>query len=167
MELAVLNVDGLQMFQCADDFIYVADVGPRVIIGFPLLLRYNLMLVPQCEYFVPGEALKRYFGFGSGLGEDLSCALCRPSHACVHHLFAGCLQRSLEVWRLEVGRIRSRMRHKRPSSVTVCRSIVVYTLCAEPLMLSRVRARIRDSITGICCVDVQRGQSEPQASDSV
>ena len=149
MELAVLNVDGLQLFRCADVFLYLADVGPRVIIGFPFLIRYNLMLVPQCEYLVPGEVLNKYLRFVSALEEDVSCALCRPSHPCVHHLFARRLQNSFEDWRHEVERIRSRMRRKRPNSVTVCRSGVVCTLRAEPLTLSRVRARIRDSITGV------------------
>ena len=83
MGLAVLNVDGLQLFQCADAFIYLADVGLRVIIGFPFLIRYNLMLVPQCEYLVPGEVLHKYLRFVSALEEDVSCALCRPSHPCL------------------------------------------------------------------------------------
>ena len=57
LELAVLNIDGFQLFRCADVFFYLADEGPRVIIGFPFVIRYNLMLVPQCEYLVPGEVL--------------------------------------------------------------------------------------------------------------
>ena len=167
MELVVLNVDGLQLFQCADVFFYLADVGPRVIIGFPFLIRYNLMLVPQCEYRVPGEVLNKYLRFVSGLEEDVLCALCGPSQPCVYHLFARRLQNSFEDWRNEVGRIRSRMRRKRRNSVTVCRSGVVCTSRAEPLTLSCVRACIRDGITEVSCGDVQCGQSEPEASDSL
>ena len=167
MELAVLNIDGLQLFQCAEVFIYLADVGPRAIIGFPFVIRYNLPLVPQFEYLVPGEVLNKYLSFVSGLEEDVSCALCRPSHPCVHHFFALRLQNSFEDWRHGVGRIRSQMRRKRPNSVKVCHSGVVCTLRAEPLTLSRVRARIRDSITGNSYGDVQCSHSEPEPSDSL
>ena len=137
MELAVLNVEGSQLFQRADVFIYLADVGLRVTIGFPFLIRYNSMLVPQCEYLVPDEVLNKYLKFVSGLEEDASCALCGSSYSCVHLLSARPLQNSFENWRHALRRIRSPVRRKRPNSVTVCRSCVVCTLRAEPLTLNR------------------------------
>ena len=105
MELAVLNVSGLLLFQCSDVFIYLADVGSRVIIGFPFLIRYNLVLVPQCDYLVPGEVLNKYLKFVSGMQEDDDCTLCRPSSPCVHHIFAHSLQKSSDDWRCECNRI--------------------------------------------------------------
>ena len=92
MELAVLNVAGLQFFQCADFSIHLDDVGARVIIESPYLIPYNLMPLPQCEYLVPGDVLNTYFRFSSRLEGDISYVLCRPSHRCVHDLFARRLQ---------------------------------------------------------------------------
>ena len=105
MELAALNVGGLQLCQCSDVFFYLAHVGPRVIVGFPFLIRYNLVPVPQCDYLVPGEVLNKYLKFVSGMQGDDDCILCRPSSPCVHHIFAHSLQKSSDNWRCECNRI--------------------------------------------------------------
>ena len=78
MELAVPNVSGLQLFQCSDVFIYLADVGPRVIIGFPFLIRCNLVPFRQSDYLVPCEVPNKYLEFVFGMQEDDDCTLCRP-----------------------------------------------------------------------------------------
>ena len=165
MELAVLNVSGLQLFQCSDVFIYLADVGPRVIIGFPFLIRYNLVLVPQCDYLVPGEVLNKYLKFVSGMQEDDDCTLCRPSSPCVHHIFAHSLQKSSDDWRCECNRIRQRVRmiQRRPQPVSVCSEGVVCSLrSSSPLTVRRVKLRIRDSITGVPCGEIPATDSGPE-----
>ena len=51
--------DGLQVYKCVPVFIHVAAIGPRLIIGFPFLLRYGLAVVPGKETLVSvGSFLK-------------------------------------------------------------------------------------------------------------
>ena len=51
--------DALQVYKCVQVFIHVAAIGPRLIIGFPFLLRYGLAVVPAKETLVSvGSFLK-------------------------------------------------------------------------------------------------------------
>ena len=48
--------DGIHIFKCVQVFIHVAAIGPRVIFGFPFLLRYGLAVVPGRETLVSTQS---------------------------------------------------------------------------------------------------------------
>ena len=102
MQLAILNISGLQLFQISDAFIHLADVGLRVII--PFLIRYNPTLVPQGGYFVR-EVFNKHPKFFSGMQKDSDSTLCCSSSPCLHHTFAHSFRKSSNDWRCECKRV--------------------------------------------------------------
>ena len=54
MSLPVITPEGCKVFKCLNGFLNVAAVGPRLILGYPLLLAFGLALVPGQEAQVRG-----------------------------------------------------------------------------------------------------------------
>ena len=54
------SLDGLWGYKCVQVFIHVAAIGPRLIVGFPFLLRYWLAVVPGKQTLLSvGSFLRR------------------------------------------------------------------------------------------------------------
>ena len=59
VDLPVAGRNGLMLLRCMNVFIYMADIGPRILLGFPFLLSYNLAFIPTSDYLVPLEDFKK------------------------------------------------------------------------------------------------------------
>ena len=46
VSILVITPDGIRIFKCINAFVHVADIGPRLIVGYPFLLQYGLAVVP-------------------------------------------------------------------------------------------------------------------------
>ena len=52
VRVPVETPEGLRVFKCVQVFIHVAAIGPRLILGFPFLLRYRLAVIPGRDALV-------------------------------------------------------------------------------------------------------------------
>ena len=59
VRVPVETPEGLRVFKCAQVFIHVAAIGPRLILGFPFLLRYGLAVVPGRDALVSLDSFQR------------------------------------------------------------------------------------------------------------
>ena len=64
VRVPVETPEGLRAFKCVQVFIHVAAIGPRLILGFPFLLRYGIAVVPGMD---PLVSLDSFQGGGSRL----------------------------------------------------------------------------------------------------
>ena len=46
LSIPVITPDGIRIFKCINAFVHVADIGPRLIVGYPFLLQYGSAVVP-------------------------------------------------------------------------------------------------------------------------
>ena len=84
MSLPVTWKRGAVLFQCPNVFIHLADVGDKILLGFPLFRQYRLAFLPNQRFLVPTEELKmvKYPSRYQGL-----CPKCRGDQKacpCVH-----------------------------------------------------------------------------------
>ena len=59
VRVPVETPEGLRVFKCVQVFIHVAAIGPRLILGFPFLLRYGLAVVPGRDALVSLDSFQR------------------------------------------------------------------------------------------------------------
>ena len=59
VRVPVETPEGLRVFKCVQVFIHVAAIGPRLILGFPFLLRYGLAVVPGRVALVSLDSFQR------------------------------------------------------------------------------------------------------------
>ena len=45
LSLLVITPEGVTIFKCTNVFVHVADIGPRLIVGYPFFLQYGLAVV--------------------------------------------------------------------------------------------------------------------------
>ena len=58
MSLPVTGKRGVVIFQCLNVFIHLADVGDKILLGFPFFQQYRLAFLPNQKFLVPMEELK-------------------------------------------------------------------------------------------------------------
>ena len=49
---------GIVVLKCLNVFVHIAEVGPRILIGFPFLFQYRLAFVPTKQFLIPMEVMK-------------------------------------------------------------------------------------------------------------
>ena len=55
MDIPIMGKRGPVLFRCHNVFIYLADIGNRVLLGFPFFSQYTLAFIPSVELLVPVE----------------------------------------------------------------------------------------------------------------
>ena len=68
LHVSVMGRQGIVVLKCLNVFVHIAEVGPRMVIGFPFLFQYRLASVPTKQFLIPTEdknffrAPRAYYG---------------------------------------------------------------------------------------------------------
>ena len=58
LHVPVMGRQGIVVLKCLNVFVHIAEVGPRILIGFPFLFQYRLAFVPTKQLLIPMEDMK-------------------------------------------------------------------------------------------------------------
>ena len=62
--LPVLSLQGTSVLICKNVFVHFAEVGDRILLGYPFFLQYRLGFLPTKKFLIPTELLKIRIGPG-------------------------------------------------------------------------------------------------------